>query len=208
MHKLYFFDDFENLSKHNLNHYVNNMPSDRIKKYNQYSSTKNKLNCLASYLLLWFSLKQNDLIKKPPMFIYSTNKKPYLTENRNVFFNISHTSDCVICAISDNEIGVDVEKIKPINLNISKKIFTPSEKNLFEESSNKLNFILKTWTKKESYVKMNSGNIFTDCSKIDTTTLSNIQCFKHKNFIISVSSKKYNIIKPIEISISDILKLL
>ncbi len=208
MHKLYFFDDFENLSKQNLNHYVNSMPSDRIKKYNQYSSTKNKLNCLASYLLLWFSLKQNALITKPPIFTYGANKKPYIAENKNVFFNISHTNDCVICAISDNEIGVDIEKIRPINLNISKRICTPSEQKLFEESSNKLDFILKIWTKKESYVKMKSGNIFLDCSKINTISLSNVQCFKHKNFIISVSSKKHNIIKPIEISTSDILNLL
>lgn len=208
MHKLYFFDDFENLKKHDLNYYVNSMPADRIKKYHQYLSTKNKLNCLSSYLLLWFALKQNSLIKKPPIFTYGANQKPYITENKNVFFNMSHTNNCVICAISDNEVGVDVEKIRPINLNISKKICTPFEQKLFEKSSNKLDFILKIWTKKESYIKMKSGNIFTHCSKIDTTILTNTCCFKHKNFIISVSSKSHGIIKPIEVFASDIFNLL
>ena len=208
MHKLYFFDDFDNLIKHNLNNYVNIMPKERIKKYNQYSSNKNKLNCLASYLLLWFSLKQNSLIKNAPYFTYSYNKKPYIAENKNIFFNISHTQGCVICAISDNEIGVDVEKVRPINLKISKKICTPSEQKLLDKSSNKLHFLLKMWTKKESYVKMKSGNIFLNCSKINTISLSNIHCFNHKNFIISVSSKNINIIKPIEISALDILNLL
>ena len=208
MHKLYFFDDFENLSKQNLQQYINSMPTDRIKKYNRYSTAKNKLNCLASYLLLWFALKQNFLIKSPPTFTYGSNQKPYITENKNVFINMSHTNNCVICAISDDEVGVDVEKIRPINLNISKKICTPSEQKLFHISSNKLNYLLEIWTKKESYVKMKSGNIFTGCSKINTTTLSNIHCFNHKNFIISVSSKKHNIVEPIEVFSSDILKLL
>lgn len=208
MHKLYMFDDFKNLRKHNLNNLVNKMPVERIKKYNQYSNDKNKINCLASYLLLWFSLKQNSLIKYSPSFTYDANQKPYIAENNNIFFNISHTNGCVICAISDNEIGVDIEKIRTINLNISKKICTPSEQKLFDKSSKKATFLLKVWTKKESYVKMKSGSIFSDYSKIDTTTLSNIYCFKHKNFIISLSSKKYTIINPIEIYTQDILKLI
>lgn len=208
MNRLYMFDDFENLKKHNLQNYVNIMPVERIKKYNQYSNDKNKLNCLASYLLLWLALKQNSLIKNPPSFTYGSNKKPYIKENNSVFFNISHTNGCVICAISNNEIGVDIEKIRPINLNISKKICTPSEQKLFDKSSNKANFLLKIWTKKESYIKMKSGNIFSDYSKIDTTALSNIYCFKHKNFIISLSAKKYTVIDPIETSTSDILSLL
>ena len=208
MHELYFFDDFESLRKHNLKNLANKMPANRIKKYNQYSRDKDKLNCLTSYLLLWFALKQNHLIETPPSFTYGANQKPYIAENNNIFFNISHTNGCVICAISNNEIGVDIEKIRPINLNISKKICTPSEQKLFDKSSNKATFLLKVWTKKESYVKMKSGSIFSDYSKIDTTTLSNVYCFKHKNFIISFSSKKYTIINPIEISTQDILKLL
>ena len=208
MHKLYIFDDFENLERHNLQNYVNSMPTERIKKYHQYSSNKNKLNCLASYLLLWFALKQNNIIKNPPSFKYGANNKPYIAQNKNIFFNISHTSGCIICAISDDEIGADVEKIRPINLNISRKICTPSEQKLFNQSSNKSNFLLKIWTKKESYVKMKSGSIFSDYSKTDTTTLSNIYCFNHKNFIISLSSKNYTIIKPIETLTSNILSLL
>ena len=208
MHKLYIFDDFENLSKNNLQNYVNIMPLERIKKYNQYSSDKNKLNCLVSYLLLWFSLKQNHLIKIPPSFIYGDNQKPYIKQNINIFFNISHTNGCVVCATSDSEIGVDVEKIRSINLNISRKICTPYEQKLFNQSSNKSNFLLKIWTKKESYVKMNSGSIFANYSKIDTTILSNIYCFKHKNFIISISLKNYTTMNPIEVSTSDILNLL
>lgn len=208
MHKLYILDDFENLDKHNLQNYVNSMPVERIKKYHQYSSNKNKLNCLASYLLLWFALKQNNISKSPPYFTYGNNNKPYIAQNNSIFFNISHTIGCVICAISDSEIGVDVEKIRPINLNISRKICTPSEQKLFNQSSNQSNFLLEIWTKKESYVKMNSGSIFSDYSKIDTTTLPNIYCFNHKNFIISLSAKHHTIINPIEIFASDILSLL
>ena len=186
MYKLYVFDDFKNLSKHNLQNYVNIMPIERIKKYNQYSSNKNKLNCLVSYLLLWFALKQNHLIESHPSFTYGANQKPYIKQNSNIFFNISHTNGCVTCAISNSEIGVDIEKIRPINLNISKKICTPSEQKLFDKSSNKSNFLLTIWTKKESYVKCKGMGYSYGLKNVDTTKIRSFKLRKYKDYYISI----------------------
>ena len=36
--------------------------------------------------------------------------KPFIVGVENVFFNISHSGDYVVCSVSDREIGIDIEK--------------------------------------------------------------------------------------------------
>lgn len=38
--------------------------------------------------------------------------KPYIRGNNNLFFNVSHSKSWVCVAISDKEIGIDIEEIK------------------------------------------------------------------------------------------------
>lgn len=36
--------------------------------------------------------------------------KPYLQNNNDIFFNLSHSGDYVLCGIADRQIGVDIQK--------------------------------------------------------------------------------------------------
>lgn len=71
--------------------------------------------------------------------------KPYL-EGAPFFFNLSHSGECVVCALSDGEVGVDVERIA-----------SHSERTLYRfcgeriESSREQ---MRLWTRYESYGKM------------------------------------------------------
>lgn len=74
--------------------------------------------------------------------------KPYFT-NSGIHFNISHSYNAVMCAVSDSQTGVDVERIGEIKPLILKKCFSADEAALI--SSNTDFYML--WTLKESYVK-------------------------------------------------------
>ena len=76
--------------------------------------------------------------------IYNENGKPYLKDN-SIYFNISHSGDYVVCAISKNIIGVDIQKNKKVSK--SKLVFTD------EELENNNIDLIKIWTKKESIIK-------------------------------------------------------
>ena len=39
------------------------------------------------------------------------------------FFNISHSGDWVLCTISNNSVGIDVEYMKEVNLQIAESFF-------------------------------------------------------------------------------------
>ena len=50
--------------------------------------------------------------------------KAYISDQENIYFNMSHSSKFVACAISDKEVGVDIEYNDPtIDLNIAKNYF-------------------------------------------------------------------------------------
>ena len=51
--------------------------------------------------------------------------KPYID---GFFFNISHSGDKAVCAFGTSEIGVDIEKIKPLSERLMDKIALPSER--------------------------------------------------------------------------------
>lgn len=71
--------------------------------------------------------------------------KPYLTDYENFYFNVSHSGDFVICAISNNEVGVDIQKIKPISDSFKEKI-------LGRKNASLEDFYYR-WVLEESYIK-------------------------------------------------------
>lgn len=75
------------------------------------------------------------------------NLKPHIDVD-GVHFNLSHSHDLVLLAFSHTEIGVDVEKIRPVN----------REKFTFIEAEDDEEFFEK-WTERESYTKFTGKGI-------------------------------------------------
>ena len=50
--------------------------------------------------------------------------KPFVAEREDVFFNISHSGVYVVCAVSDGEIGVDIEKRSKARMEVAGRFFT------------------------------------------------------------------------------------
>ena len=98
------------------------------------------------------------------------NGKPYI-EISDIHFNISHCEDWVVCAIHNKPIGIDIEKIRPINLKIAKRFFTADEQNYvfsgipkeedFDKTadSDMLKRFFEVWTGKEAYLKYKGTGI-------------------------------------------------
>ena len=83
---------------------------------------------------------------------YNKYQKPYL-KNNDIYFNISHSGEYVICAISKDEVGCDIEYIKNIDMKIANKFFNENEYNTILNSNNQLDTFYRIWTLKESFMK-------------------------------------------------------
>ena len=81
------------------------------------------------------------------------NGKPQI---EGIYFNLSHSHDMVVCAVSQKEVGCDLEKIKEVKEKIAEHFFTKNEiahLKLFDEKE-RIDEFFRIWTMKESYVKM------------------------------------------------------
>jgi len=81
--------------------------------------------------------------------------KPFLAGENDFHFNLSHSGDWVVCVVDNMPVGIDVEKIHDVDLNLSERFFSQEEhKYLLTMDINKRreNFF-KFWTLKESYIK-------------------------------------------------------
>ena len=90
--------------------------------------------------------------------------KPYAV-NLDVEFNISHSGNMVVCAVSNKPVGIDVEQIRPIDLSVARRVCTedelfyifgrkPTEADfVYTENASLLTHFFDIWTKKEALGK-------------------------------------------------------
>ena len=89
-------------------------------------------------------------------FCYNDFGKPILCNARDFHFNLSHSGDWVVMAISSADVGIDIEQVVPLDLSIAQHFFSAREYHKLNSLpvSLQLNFFYQIWTLKESYIKM------------------------------------------------------
>lgn len=101
-------------------------------------------------LLRFFGLAPGDYT-----IVRNIHGKPFLEGRNDVFFNISHSGDYVVCALSDKEVGIDIEGEKRARLEVARRFFHPDEIKKLEslEDKEKDDFFYDYWSVKESFLK-------------------------------------------------------
>jgi 4'-phosphopantetheinyl transferase len=101
-------------------------------------------------------------------FDYHFNKKPYLSSHPWLYFNISHSEDFAVIAISRNKVGIDIEYIaKDFDFtNLLPDIFDSNEVLAIENAISKKHTFYKFWTRKEALVKALGKGIDDDFKNI------------------------------------------
>lgn len=95
--------------------------------------------------------------------------KPYFSYD-SFSFNISHSEDYIVCVISTDEkenIGIDIEKIKTIDIENFSSVFTSKEKNNITSEKH----FYKYWTRKEAVIKADGRGLQIPLRNVDTTEI-------------------------------------
>ena len=158
---------------------------ERLNKINRCAKHNDKIRSLAVGLLLEKAL--DDIGIGDREIRIGDNGKPYLASSA-VFFNLSHSGERAMCAVSDMEVGCDVQKIGEANLKIAGRFFSPSERQLLnsiEDESEKIKMFYRLWTLKESYVKALGTGLKTPLGSFSVTTGENVNGYHFKEYYTS-----------------------
>jgi len=80
---------------------------------------------------------------------YSDGGKPYLRDG-TAHFSISHSDKWVALAVSECDIGADIQVISPVRPAVLHRCFTPEEQAWIGEDAERFT---RLWTQKEAYAK-------------------------------------------------------
>lgn len=99
--------------------------------------------------------------------------KPYLGGVPSFQFNISHSGGLCVCAFDSLPVGVDVEKIRPINYNaVAERCFTAREIAELDGSERPEEEFFRIWTGKESIAKQRGTGLAGELKRLDTAALT------------------------------------
>lgn len=113
--------------------------------------------------------------------------KPYVANVPNIYFNLSHSGKWVACIVSDNQCGIDIEKIADVDMRIVERFFSMSECNAIKKinSSELRQKFFEYWTIKESYIKfigkglsipLNSFEVYEEANRYIIKTYDETTC--------------------------------
>lgn len=146
----------EKISDH-IESYRDEMPENRYSKLMKYKFDMDKKLLIGNEILFQYGLKQIYPNRDHKEFVRAVDQagKPYLEGEDDMYFNMSHAGKYSVCAFSDKPIGVDIERIKPIDLSIAEKYYCKDEYvDIMQRSKhNQLKRFYEYWVLKESFVK-------------------------------------------------------
>lgn len=197
MNVLYVFIEEE---KHHyiLNKYLEIFGGNSDKKFLKYRKWQDAQLSVLGRILLKYGLSKYYDINDFKINV-SNNGKPFLQDHQ-IYFNISHSKNLVVCAISEFPVGIDVEFS---NYGIDYLEFcdqmTKNELLRIQESENHVESFFNYWTEKESLIKANGMGLQIPLKSFEIcnhqTCISNVKYFTkkldiHKEYHCCIAAEK------------------
>ena len=148
---------------------------ERKEKILTYKFENGRKESLGSALMLQKVLSQKNL--NPQNIKYGKNGKP---EIEGLHFNISHAENFVICSVSENPVGCDIEKIRSIKSGFEKRFFTQNEVSYLDKFTDeaKLKQFFRLWTMKESYMKFTGDGMKLALNRFEFIIEDSVKVFR------------------------------
>lgn len=166
------------------------------KRVDRYKRADDKKRSLLAHILLKKLMK--DEFSDQCELLYKENGCPYFKDQK-LYVSLSHSGDVAFCAVSENPVGVDVEKIRSISDSLIKRVcvdeekayvladFEPDDvKNISDEVVKKRFF--EIWTAKEAYFKMKGSGI-TDLKSVNTLEIKK-ESFAMDSYVFTITEEK------------------
>ncbi len=144
----------------------------RKRKIDRCRFLKDRMQSLAAECLLRYAWRESGRPSDAFFYAYGRNGKPYFPQAPELHFSLSHSGEYAMLAVSDAEIGCDVERIRHADERLLKRVLTPGELEAFPacgETARAERFT-QLWVAKESYLKACGEGLSVDPASIRIET--------------------------------------
>ena len=156
---VYLFDGMERLGADFTSENIHLIPEFRQKYCLGYRMETDKKACIVAWLLLQKGLREQYGLCGSLDVRVGEHGKPYLRYSPEIHFNISHCRNGVACAISEMEIGIDIQDVRPYDARIARRVCTDAELESLAACEYPERLFCRLWTQKESYAKANGMSL-------------------------------------------------
>ena len=186
-----YFTNIPNITEEQILRLSKNVSCLRQEKIKSCTKLEKRKQYLCAGLLLNKVLTEKYNLKKEQLsFSVNSKGKPCFTTDIGLNFSISHCKGAVVVAVSEGNVGVDIEYWKHEHKNISQRFFCEGEKEYLSNQNNVKAFF-EIWTRKEAGAKFFGENLISVLKNFDTTKQHSdclLSTFYEDRYIISVCS--------------------
>ena len=140
----------------------NLLSADEHERANRYYREKDKQRfILARAILRLLLARYLNRDAKQLIFEIGENKKPHVKGDTSLHYNVSHSGNYILIAISDSEAGIDVEQPDP-NMHYEEIMhisYNKPEADVVKASADPLQAFYTLWTRKEALLKATAKGI-------------------------------------------------
>lgn len=144
------------IEKDTYGYLIELLPLHRMQRINRFVNMEDSYRSLTGDLLIRFILSEELFLKNEDIrYTYNEYGKPFLENDKTFFFNVSHSGKWVVCAYGKCPVGIDIEAIQTIDLNLFSTFLSSEELKYvkFLKQEQQIDYFYSLWTLKESYTK-------------------------------------------------------
>lgn len=108
---------------------------------------------LGAYELLALALREGYGLPHMPRVERRALGKPFFPALPALYFNISHSGPWSVCAVGDEEVGADVERVRPRSAGLARYALTDREYQQFQALGASWEDFYTLWTAREAWSK-------------------------------------------------------
>ena len=141
-------------SRLNVERAVRRVSAERRALVERLLRVQDRQAALAAWLLLERALEWRYGIAEMGPWAREPGGKPFLARHPHIHFNLSHTAGVAVCAVDDRPVGIDVERVVPLDPDVLSCVMSQEEQASIAASGSPEEAFMRLWTRKEALLKL------------------------------------------------------
>ena len=158
------FDDMTQCSEQEVARLLPLVSAQRREQALRFTHLFGRYCCLKSYEMLLQLLASTYTLHSTPTFLYNEYGAPSI--KNGPYFSISHCKSGIAVAVSNQPIGIDIEVVRPLKVDLVKKTMNPLEQEIIFSDTQPDWAFTRQWTRKEAFLKMKGTGIISDLHEV------------------------------------------